>query len=98
MLIQVGYEIAFQAPSPAATVLLGYLHPSRGPTVRMPERLQIEPRVAISEYYDTYGNHCARFLAPTGRVVLRNDAIVEDCGLPDLQVRNASAERAGLAE
>jgi transglutaminase-like putative cysteine protease len=55
----------------------------------MPERLQVEPRVAVSEYYDGYGNHCARFLAPAGRVVLRNDAIVEDCGLPDLQVSNA---------
>ena len=89
MFIRVGYEIAFQAPQPAAMVLMGYLHPTRGPTVRVPERLQIEPRVAVSEYYDGYGNRCGRILAPAGRMVLRNDAIVEDCGLPDLQVTNA---------
>jgi transglutaminase-like putative cysteine protease len=70
-------------------VLMLYLHPSRGPTIRKPERLESEPWLAVSEYTDSYGNHCGRVVAPAGRVQFRNDAIVEDCGLPDLQIPNA---------
>jgi transglutaminase-like putative cysteine protease len=73
MLIRVGFEVAFSSPSPTAMLLTLYLHPSRAPTVRKSEWLQVEPQVAISNYIDSFGN----------------DAIVEDCGLPDLQVWNA---------
>jgi transglutaminase-like putative cysteine protease len=73
-------------------VLMLYLHPSRGPTVRKAERLEVVPAVPITEYYDSYGNHCGRVLAPSGRVVLRNDAVVDDCGLPDLQVWSATQQ------
>ena len=45
--------------------------------------------MAISEYVDCYGNRCGRVMAPAGRIVFRNDAVVEDCGLPDLQVPGA---------
>ena len=45
--------------------------------------------MAIREYFDTYGNRCGRVVVPAGRVVFRNDAIVTDCGLPDLQIWNA---------
>ncbi|HEX4148592.1 MAG TPA: transglutaminase family protein, partial [Pirellulales bacterium] len=75
MLIRVGYEIAFQSPQPEATIVMGYLHPTRVPTVQVPERLRVEPRVAVSEYFDLYGNRCGRIVAPAGRVVLRNDAV-----------------------
>ncbi len=89
MLIRVGYEVAFNSPAPTAMLLTLYLHPSRAPTVRKPECLQVEPQVAISEYIDSFGNHCGRAFVPAGRVVFRNDAIVDDCGLPDLQVWDA---------
>lgn len=89
MFIRVGFEMAFDAPQPAAMVLMVYLHPSRMPTVRKPERLEVQPQVAVSEYVDGHGNRCGRIFAPAGRLVLRNDAIVEDCGLPDLQVCGA---------
>jgi transglutaminase-like putative cysteine protease len=89
MLIRAGFEIAFSAPEPAAMVLMLYLHPSRAPTIRQPERLEVEPRVPVSEYIDGYGNRCGRIVAPAGRVLFRSDVIVEDCGLPDLQVPNA---------
>ena len=93
MLIRVGCEVAFTFPRAAAMVLMLYLHPSRMPTVRKPERLESEPWLPVSEYTDLYGNHCGRVVAPAGRVLFRNDAIVDDCGLPDLQVANAPAAR-----
>jgi transglutaminase-like putative cysteine protease len=92
MLIRVGCEIVFRSPDPAAMVLMLYLHPSRAPTIRKAERLEVGPPVALTEYIDSYGNRCGRILAPAGRLRLRNDAIVDDCGLPDLQVLSASQQ------
>src|SRR6266851_336480 len=89
MLIRVGFEIAFDSPAPTAMLLTLYLHPSRAPTVRKPEWLKVEPPLAISDYIDAFGNRCGRIFVPAGRAVFSNDAIVEDCGLPDLLVTNA---------
>lgn len=89
MLIRVGYEISLTFLQPTATVLMLYLHPSRTATVRKPECLQIEPWTPLTEYLDLYGNRCGRILAPSGRVVFRNNAIVEDSGEPDPQVWDA---------
>ena len=84
MLIRVGCEIAFTFPEPTALVLMLYLHPSHDAQIRRPERLQIEPQVPVSNYTDVYGNRCGRAFVPAGRVVFRNDAIVEDNGEPDV--------------
>jgi transglutaminase-like putative cysteine protease len=89
MLIRVGFEVAFNSPAPTAMLVALYLHPSRAPTVRKPEWLKVEPLVTTSEYIDSFGNRCGRAFVPAGRVVFSNDAIVEDCGLPDLQVWNS---------
>jgi transglutaminase-like putative cysteine protease len=89
MLIRVGCELAFTFPEPTALIAMLSLHPVRSPTIRKPEHLQFHPLVPVAEYFDTNGNRCTRAVVPAGRVVLSNDAIVEDCGLPDLQVWNA---------
>jgi transglutaminase-like putative cysteine protease len=47
------------------------------------------PRVPVFEYFDLYGNRCGRMVAPAGRVVFRNEALVEDCGLTDIQAPHA---------
>ena len=89
MLIKVGFEIGFDSPQPAPMLLMLYLHPSREATTRQPDSLQVTPALPITEYYDLYGNRCGRMIAPAGQVVFRNQALVEDCGLPDLQVPQA---------
>lgn len=89
MLIHVGFEVAFKAPQPAPMLMVLRLHHTRAATVRKPEQLRVEPLLAVSEYIDTFGNYCGRVLAPAGRILFRNDAIVEDSGLPDLQVPSA---------
>ncbi len=85
MLINVGHEITFVYPQPTTVVLMLNLHPSRDATIKKAERLEVVPSSPIWQYIDTYGNRCGRAVAPAGRVVFRNDAIVSDCGLPDLQ-------------
>lgn len=89
MLIQVGCEIEFAFPEPTALILMLSLHPLRAPTIRQHEQLQVEPLVPLFEYFDQYGNRCHRAVAPAGLVKFRNSAVVEDCGLPDLQAPNA---------
>ena len=89
MLIKVGFEIAFDAPQAAPMLLMLYLHPSREQTTKKPDRLVVTPPLPVSEYYDSYGNRCGRIVAPSGRVLFRNEAVVADSGLPDLQVSNA---------
>jgi transglutaminase-like putative cysteine protease len=65
------------------------LHPLREPTIRKHEHLHADPPAPISHFFDNNGNRCSRAVAPAGHVKFRNEAIVEDCGLPDLQVRDA---------
>jgi transglutaminase-like putative cysteine protease len=90
MLIKVGYEIAFSAPQPAPMLLMLYLHPSRELTTRRPDNLIVKPALPVTQYYDLYGNCCGRIVAPAGRITFSNEALVEDCGLPDLQAPQAT--------
>src|SRR5471030_380065 len=89
MLIKVGCEIEFTYPNPTAIVLMLYLHPSVAVRIRGSERLEVEPRVAITQYTDLYGNRCGRIVVPAGRMAVRHEAIVIDNGQPDPQVWNA---------
>jgi transglutaminase-like putative cysteine protease len=89
MLIRVGCEIQFAFPEPTAVILMLSLHSTRAATIRKHECLQVEPSVPLFEFYDMNGNRCGRTVVPSGLVTFRNDAIVEDCGLPDLQAPNA---------
>lgn len=86
MLIRVGYEIVFSFEKPTPLLALGHIHPDMASRIRTPENLRVEPPVSVTEYRDGYGNRCSRMVAPAGRVVLKNDAVVEDTGKPDVQV------------
>lgn len=89
MLIRVGYDMTLHFPQPTAMVLMLSLHPSRAATIRHPEHLAVQPDVVVSEFIDTFGNRCSRVFVPAGRVLLHNEAVVEDTGQPDPQVWDA---------
>ena len=55
-LISVGYDIAWHFPQPTAMVQMLALHPSRASTIRQPERVEVQPDVAVAEFIDTFGN------------------------------------------
>jgi transglutaminase-like putative cysteine protease len=88
MLIRVGYDIAFRFLQPTAMIVLLYVHPSCASTIQTPERFEVEPSVAISEFVDSFGNRCGRLFVPSGCVVLHSDVTVEDSGQPDPQDGN----------
>ncbi len=89
MIIRAGFEAGFEFTGPTAVLLSPYVHPSRSSALRAADCLTVNPHVIVSEYTDVYGNRCGRTTVPTGLVLFRNEVVVEDDGLPDVQVWDA---------
>lgn len=89
MHIRVGFEISFHFSQPTAMLALLNVHPSRASTILTRECFTVDPFTSVTEFVDSFGNRCSRLFAPAGRVTLRNDTTVEDCGKPDPQMWNA---------
>ena len=83
MLIRLGYDIGFNIPAPVTIVAMLHVHPSREPDLLEPDELKLNPNVPITQYIDTFGNRCSRFVAPTGHIQLTGSTLIEDSGLED---------------
>jgi len=83
LLIRLGFDIRFEVPSPVAMIALYHVHPSRRADLREPDEPRITPAVRVSEYEDSFGNTCARFVAPAGNLQLYHTTLIEDSGEPD---------------
>ena len=83
MLIKVGFDISYEVWAPTPMILMLYIHPSRHSDIRRRERLRVEPNVPLEEFFDPFGNRCARIVAPAGQIRLAADAVVTDSGVPD---------------
>ena len=83
MLIRLGYDIQFDLPAATPMVALLHVHPSRDRDLVEPDELKIEPPIETVSYIDGFGNRCARFVAPPGRLRLSNSTLIQDSGLPD---------------
>jgi transglutaminase-like putative cysteine protease len=84
MILQLGYDIQFDIPSPVAMVALLNVHPSRVADLRAPDELSLAPAAQMESYIDSFGNRCARFVAPTGILRLSNSTLIYDSGIADL--------------
>lgn len=83
MLIQIGYDIVYEVPAPTPMVLMLYVHPSRAASLKLPERLATFPEIPVEDFFDAFGNRCARIVAPRGEIRLTYENVAEDSGLPD---------------
>jgi transglutaminase-like putative cysteine protease len=83
LLIRLAYDIQFDIPAPVAMVALLNVHPSRSRDLLEPDEMQTEPRLEITHYIDSFGNRCARFVAPQGPLRLFNSTLIQDSGVPD---------------
>jgi transglutaminase-like putative cysteine protease len=83
LLIRLAYDIQFNIPAPVAMVALLNVHPSRAADLLEPDELQTEPKLEVSHYIDSFGNRCARFVAPAGKLRLSSTTLVRDSGQPD---------------
>ncbi len=83
MLIRVGYQIEFNLPAETAMLAMLNVHPSRSLDLLEPDEVRTEPALLISNYFDSFGNRCTRFVAPAGRLRLSGSTLVLDSGRPD---------------
>jgi hypothetical protein len=83
MLIRLGYDIQFEIPAAVAMVGMLHVHPSRAADLREPDEVTITPDIKVESYIDSYGNRCARWLAPAGPLRLTASTLIEDPGMPD---------------
>ena len=109
MLILSEFDIRFQVPAPAAMVVVLHLHPSLESRLRTGNGLLIERSttdvpdptnysrtiVPYSEYFDSFGNRCARFIASAGYLRLSNTSVIDADPEPDriLCLRPTSVDR-----
>jgi transglutaminase-like putative cysteine protease len=90
MLIRIGYDIALNYSFPTAVIDLLHVHPSRRSDLLAPERFTTDPELPVEEYYDRFGNHRGRVLAPPGRLRFTNEAVIRDSGQPDVYAPGAT--------
>src|ERR1035437_2281383 len=95
MLIRLGYDIQFDIPFSVPIVALLHVHPSREQDLLEPDELVTEPQLDVRTYIDSFGNKCARFVAPPGRLRLSSSALIRDSGKPDPVNLSARAPAVG---
>jgi transglutaminase-like putative cysteine protease len=88
-LIQCGYNFTYRFNAPTPVVLMLHLRPELIPRVRAAEKFLIHPAVPFESFLDAFGNRCVRLTAPSGRVDLCGEVLVEDTGRPAPIAENA---------
>jgi transglutaminase-like putative cysteine protease len=89
MQIRYGYRIELVCQSDLPLVTLLDVHPSRRHDLVEPDEMSatslVDPGrpIAISQYFDQFGNICRRLVAPAGGVVLAASGIAHDSGETD---------------
>ena len=68
MLIEAGYEIAFECPAQTPMLLELNVHPSRDADLLTPDSINYDPPLATRSYIDHFGNRVTRVEAPAGLV------------------------------
>jgi transglutaminase-like putative cysteine protease len=89
MQIRAGYELIYNSPKPTPLILTLNIHYSRASDLIRPDHLITTPSVPVACYRDGFGNWCTRLVAPSGRLRLSADALVNDSGLPEQATHNA---------
>jgi transglutaminase-like putative cysteine protease len=93
MLILSEFIIEFTLPGPTAMIAVLHLHPSLMPRLRSGNELLVEslgvpypPNTVVPStgYIDSFGNRCARFVAPPGHLRLSGSNVIEADSFPDV--------------
>jgi transglutaminase-like putative cysteine protease len=83
MHIRLAYDIQFDLPFDVPMVALLHVHPSQAQDLLEPDELQTEPALEVTTYFDTFGNRCARFVAPRGHLRLSSTSLIHVSGDTD---------------
>jgi transglutaminase-like putative cysteine protease len=93
LLIEAGYNIAFECASETPLLLMVHIRPERRADLNAPEKFTLWPDVPYRKYTDHFGNICTRMIAPVGRLSLWNRFVIADSGLPEIMPEGASQHR-----
>ena len=83
MLIEAGFEMAFECPAQTPMLLQLNVHPSRDADLITPDRIASDPPLPMRAYLDLFGNRVTRVEVPAGLVTFSNRFVIQDSGLPD---------------
>jgi transglutaminase-like putative cysteine protease len=83
MLIEAGYDIAFECPAQTPMLLQLIVHPTRDADLLTPDRINSDPPLAMRAYLDLFGNRVTRVDVPAGRVTFSDRFVIHDSGQPD---------------
>ncbi len=83
MLIEAGFDIAFECPAPTPMILQLSIHPSRDADLLTPDRIASDPPLPMHNYLDLFGNRVTRVEVPAGLVTFTNRFVIQDSGAPD---------------
>ena len=83
MKIRAGYEISYECSQPTPMILTLTVHPSRIPDLLTPDQMRLDPFISAKWYRDGFGNTCHVIHAPSGRLTLSADFLIQDNGAPD---------------
>jgi transglutaminase-like putative cysteine protease len=87
--LRVGFDLTYDCPQPTPMIVMLSIHYSRVSDIVRPDHMVTVPSVPVSAYRDMFGNWCGRLVAPTGRIRLTTDALINDSGQPDRTLPNA---------
>ena len=83
MLIEAGFDIAFECPAQTPMLLQLNVHPSRDADLLTPDKITCDPILATRSYIDQFGNRVTRVEVPAGLIVFSNRFVIHDSGQPD---------------
>lgn len=81
--LHIGCTLSYQLEQPTPMIVLLNVHHSRASDLVTPDLLKTTPSVAIGSYRDSFGNWCARLVAPAGHFQLGTDGVIRDDGKSD---------------
>ena len=83
MLIEAGFDIAFECPAPTPMILQLRIHPSRDADLLTPDRIASDPALPMRDYLDLFGNRVTRVEVPAGLVTFSDRFVIRGPGEPD---------------
>jgi hypothetical protein len=78
MLIEAGFDVAFECPAVTPMILQLSIHPSRDADLLTPDRIVSDPSLPMRSYLDLFGNRVTRVEVPSGLVTFSDRFIIRD--------------------
>jgi transglutaminase-like putative cysteine protease len=83
MLIQGGFNLAFECSDDTPMILAVHIRPEEAANLVEPEIITLYPAIESSLYIDSFGNKCLKLVAPPGRLSIWSRFVISNSGVPE---------------